>query len=82
MLTLDSVSLRPTDEIAEDGWQFMIFGGDLDQTKLAQSEELLFETIASLIPTEITFNKLVWVSEFRCVLFCCIDAFLMIVGLL
>ncbi|KIK40375.1 hypothetical protein CY34DRAFT_807313 [Suillus luteus UH-Slu-Lm8-n1] len=58
-------SLRPTDEIAEDGWQFMIFGGDLDLTKLAQSEELLFEAIASVIPTEITFNKLVWVSEFR-----------------
>ncbi|KAG1723314.1 FAD binding domain-containing protein [Suillus occidentalis] len=65
ILTPDSASLRPTDEIAEDGWQFMIFGGDLDLTKLAQSEELLFEAIASVIPTEITFNKLVWVSEFR-----------------
>ncbi|KAG1838962.1 chitin synthase III catalytic subunit-domain-containing protein [Suillus tomentosus] len=37
----------------------------LDLTTVAQSEELIFETIASVIPTEITFNKLVWVSEFR-----------------
>ncbi|KAG1812522.1 FAD binding domain-containing protein [Suillus subaureus] len=58
-------SLRPTDEIGEDGWQFMIFGSDLDLTNVAQSEELIFEIIASVIPTEITFNKLVWVSEYR-----------------
>ncbi|KAG2118464.1 FAD binding domain-containing protein [Suillus clintonianus] len=59
------VSLRPTDEVGEDGWQFSISDGALDLTKVAQSEELIFEMIASLIPTEITFNKLVWVSEFR-----------------
>ncbi|KAG1899074.1 uncharacterized protein F5891DRAFT_1041339 [Suillus fuscotomentosus] len=33
--------------------------------KIAQSEELVFETIASLIPTEITSNKVVWMSDFR-----------------
>ncbi|KAG1799865.1 FAD binding domain-containing protein [Suillus plorans] len=59
------VSLRPTNEIGEDGWQFVIIDNDLDTTKVAQSEELIFEIIASAIPTEITFNKLVWVSEFR-----------------
>ena len=32
-----------------------------------QSDEHIFETIVSIIPTEITFNKLIWVSEFRCV---------------
>ncbi|KAG1904383.1 FAD binding domain-containing protein [Suillus fuscotomentosus] len=58
------VSLRPTDEIGEDGWQFVIIDNDLDTTKVAQSEELIFEIIASAIPTEITFKKLVWVSEF------------------
>ncbi|KAG1742105.1 FAD binding domain-containing protein [Suillus lakei] len=57
--------LRPTDEIAEDGWQFSIFGSELDLTKVAQIEELVFEMIASLVPTEVTFNKLVWASEFR-----------------
>ncbi|KAG2052916.1 hypothetical protein BDR06DRAFT_1021729 [Suillus hirtellus] len=59
------VSLRPTDEIGEDGWQFAIIDNDLDTTKVAQSEELICEIIASAIPTEITVNKLVWVSEFR-----------------
>ncbi|OJA14582.1 hypothetical protein AZE42_10065, partial [Rhizopogon vesiculosus] len=38
---------------------------DLDLSKVAQSEELIFETIASVIPTEITFNKVVWASEYR-----------------
>ncbi|KAG2118480.1 FAD binding domain-containing protein [Suillus clintonianus] len=57
--------LRPTDEIGEDGWQFVIFDNDIDMTKVTQSEELIFEIIASVIPTEVTFNKLVWVSEFR-----------------
>ncbi|KAG1745451.1 uncharacterized protein EDB91DRAFT_1246325 [Suillus paluster] len=52
-------------ERARDSWQFFIFGQDIDVTKIAQSQELVFETIASLIPTEVTFNKLVWVSEFQ-----------------
>ncbi|KAG1875472.1 FAD binding domain-containing protein [Suillus subalutaceus] len=59
------VTLRPTDEVGEDGWQFLLYGHELDIPKIAQSEELVFETIASLIPTEITFNKVVWMSEFR-----------------
>ncbi|KAG2158751.1 FAD binding domain-containing protein [Suillus bovinus] len=59
------VSLRPTDEIAEDGWQFSLFGREFDLTKIAQSEELIFEAIASLIPTKITFNKMVWMSDYR-----------------
>ncbi|KAG2339393.1 hypothetical protein BDR05DRAFT_1003356 [Suillus weaverae] len=59
------LSLRPTDEIGEDGWQFFIFGSDVDLTKVAQSEELVFETIKSLIPTEVTFTKVIWMSEFK-----------------
>ncbi|KAG0704756.1 FAD binding domain-containing protein [Suillus ampliporus] len=59
------LTLRPTDEVGEDGWQFFITDREAEVTKIAQSEELVFETIASLIPTEITFNKLVWVSKFR-----------------
>jgi hypothetical protein len=53
--------------VGEDGWQSLIVGRELDISKLAQSEELIFESIASIVPTEITFKKLVWVSEFRCV---------------
>ncbi|KAG1875885.1 FAD binding domain-containing protein [Suillus tomentosus] len=59
------VSLRSTDEIGNDGLQFFLFGRELDLTKIAQSEELVFETIASLIPTEITSNEVVWMSDFR-----------------
>ncbi|KAG1791973.1 FAD binding domain-containing protein [Suillus plorans] len=61
------LSLRATDEIGEDGdgWQFSLYGRELDLTKVAESEELVFETIASLIPTEITFEKVVWMSDFR-----------------
>ncbi|KAG1745373.1 FAD binding domain-containing protein [Suillus paluster] len=60
-----SLSLRPTDEIGEDGWKFFISDRELELTKIMKSEELIFEAIASFVPTEITFNKLVWVSEFR-----------------
>ncbi|KAG2072269.1 hypothetical protein BDR04DRAFT_416961 [Suillus decipiens] len=59
------ISLRPTDEIGEDGWQFSIFDHDLDVTKVAQSEEMIFKIISSYVHTEITFNKLVWVSEWK-----------------
>ncbi|KAG1882163.1 FAD binding domain-containing protein [Suillus subluteus] len=64
-LSTRGVTLRPTDEVGEDGWQFFLYGHELDIPKIAQSEELVFETIASLIPTEITFNKVVWMSDFR-----------------
>jgi hypothetical protein len=74
--------LRPTDEIGEDGWQFVIFDADTDLTKLAQNEELIMEIMTSVLPMEVTFNKIVWVSEFRCVLFCDIDTFSMFIGLL
>ncbi|KAG1743424.1 FAD binding domain-containing protein [Suillus lakei] len=59
------VSLRPTDEIGEDGWHFFILRHDIDMTKLSQNEELIFETISSMSPMKITFNKLVCSSEYR-----------------
>ena len=45
----------------------MLFGSDIDVPKVAQSEELIFEVIASVIPEEVTFNKVLWSSDFRCV---------------
>ncbi|KAG1791730.1 FAD binding domain-containing protein [Suillus plorans] len=59
------LSLRPADEIGDDGWQFFLFGHELDLAKIAESEKLVFETITSLIPTEISFNQLVWMSYFK-----------------
>ncbi|KAG2362747.1 FAD binding domain-containing protein [Suillus spraguei] len=59
------LSLRPTDEVGQDGWQFFLYGHKLDLTKIAENEELVFETIASIIPAEIMFSKVVWMSDFR-----------------
>ncbi|KAG2035231.1 FAD binding domain-containing protein [Suillus americanus] len=59
------VSLRSTDEIGDDGWYFLMLGHDVDTTKLSQNEELIFETIALMSPMEISFNRLVYSSEYR-----------------
>ncbi|KAG2118481.1 FAD binding domain-containing protein [Suillus clintonianus] len=59
------VVLQPSNEVGENGWQFFIFGPELDKTKIAQSEDLVFETITSLIPAEITFDRVVWMSAFQ-----------------
>ncbi|KAG2362728.1 FAD binding domain-containing protein, partial [Suillus spraguei] len=64
-LSTRGLSLRPTDEVGEDGWQFFLYGNELDLTKIVESEELVFEAIAAIIPTEITFSKVVWMSDFR-----------------
>ncbi|KAG2048023.1 hypothetical protein BDR06DRAFT_984961 [Suillus hirtellus] len=52
----------------DDTWvvtgDIRLTGVGLDRV-IAQSEELVFETIALLIPMEITFNKVVWMSDFR-----------------
>ncbi|KAG1745463.1 FAD binding domain-containing protein [Suillus paluster] len=60
VFTIHRLMLRPTDEIGEDGWHFFISDRELELMKTIQSEELIFASIASFIPTEITFNKLVW----------------------
>jgi len=45
----------------------ILFGRDLDMLKVAQSEELIFEAFASVIPEEVTFNKVLCLSDFRCI---------------
>ncbi|KAG0708098.1 FAD binding domain-containing protein [Suillus ampliporus] len=59
------VFLRPTDEVGEDGWAFIIFRRGMDMKNLSENEELVFETIASMCPMKITFNKLDCASEYR-----------------
>jgi len=65
MLTTNSISLRPTDEVGEDGWQFFFMTRDANASKIPLSEEFVFKVIASAVPEEITFNKLVWASDFQ-----------------
>lgn len=62
------LSLHPIDEVDEDGWQFFLYGNELDLTKIADSEELVFEAIALIIPREIASCKVVWLSDFWCIL--------------
>ncbi|KAG1831597.1 FAD binding domain-containing protein [Suillus variegatus] len=62
---LDRVHWHRFGNFLERGCQFFLFGRELDLTNISQSEELVFETVASLIPTEITPNKVVWISDFR-----------------
>jgi hypothetical protein len=68
VLTTYSISLRPTSEVGEDGWQFFLHCDDFDLAEVAQSEERIFEIIAPLILLEITFTKVVCASEYRYVL--------------
>jgi hypothetical protein len=56
---------RQQTKLEEDGWQFSIFGPEPDMTKIAKSEELVFEAITSLIPTDIMFDKVAWIIPVR-----------------
>jgi hypothetical protein len=56
--------LRPTNEIGEDGWQLSMHCDDMNLREVAQSEERIFEIIASLIHLEITFTKVICASEY------------------
>ncbi|OJA20305.1 hypothetical protein AZE42_08330 [Rhizopogon vesiculosus] len=60
-----AISLRPTDEVGEDGWQFFIVEPDCDVERIAQSQQLVYESITSMVDTEITFNKLVWSTHYQ-----------------
>ncbi|KIK98566.1 hypothetical protein PAXRUDRAFT_133959 [Paxillus rubicundulus Ve08.2h10] len=59
------VSLRPTDEIAPDGFQFLVVTKDYDPKQLVADKELLFKSISENIGAEVNFRELVWASEFR-----------------
>ncbi|EGN99774.1 hypothetical protein SERLA73DRAFT_88431 [Serpula lacrymans var. lacrymans S7.3] len=61
----DAVVLRPTDEIAPDGFQFVVSGRNIDIPKLASSEEELLKVFSSLIKTDLTIEKVMWSSEYR-----------------
>ncbi|KAH7884926.1 FAD binding domain-containing protein, partial [Phlebopus sp. FC_14] len=52
-----TLSLRPSDEIGPDGFQFC--------TRLTYDTQALFDHIRSVTTADIIYNQLVWVSEFR-----------------
>ncbi|EGN97139.1 hypothetical protein SERLA73DRAFT_183757 [Serpula lacrymans var. lacrymans S7.3] len=61
----DRIVLRPTEEVGPNGYQFIISESNIDFEKLQSNDEEVFKYIASLIPTELTFEELIWISEFR-----------------
>ncbi|OJA09911.1 hypothetical protein AZE42_06205 [Rhizopogon vesiculosus] len=61
-ITLDSV-LAGSGFIGEDG--FSILGSDYDIETIAQSQQLIFEIIASMVDMDITFHKLIWATDYR-----------------
>ncbi|EGN99604.1 hypothetical protein SERLA73DRAFT_72408 [Serpula lacrymans var. lacrymans S7.3] len=60
-----AIILRPTDEIAPDGYQFVMFGPGVDIPKLQSSKDELFKYIASMVHADLTFEELIWASEYR-----------------
>ncbi|KAH7923394.1 hypothetical protein BV22DRAFT_1036317 [Leucogyrophana mollusca] len=58
------VMLRPTEEVGEDGFQFILTGQGFDSAKLATDKEALYQAIREVTGTEIEFKELVWVSQF------------------
>ncbi|KAH7930840.1 hypothetical protein BV22DRAFT_1138378 [Leucogyrophana mollusca] len=59
-----SLMYRPTKEVGEDGFQFVLMGQEFDVAKLATDKEALFAAMRELTGTEIEFKELVWASEF------------------
>lgn len=57
--------LRPTDEIAPDGFRLLIFKKDNDPMQLMADEKLVFKHISKLMGHEIKVRKVVTLSGFR-----------------
>ncbi|EGN99583.1 hypothetical protein SERLA73DRAFT_72393 [Serpula lacrymans var. lacrymans S7.3] len=56
--------LRPTEEVGLDGYQFSMFGSAVNFSIVKSSADV-YKHIASIVPTNLTFEELIWVSEFR-----------------
>jgi len=61
----DFFMLRPTDEIAPDGFQFLISTKDHTPTQLLADEKLMTKCMSDLMGLEISIRKAVILSEFR-----------------
>ena len=57
--------LRPTNEIAPDGFQFLISSKDYEPKQFIADEKLMLKYMSELIGQEINVRKVVVLSEFR-----------------
>ncbi|KAF8550669.1 hypothetical protein OG21DRAFT_383284 [Imleria badia] len=61
----DFVMLRPTDEIAPDGFQFLIATKNYEPKQLLSDEKLMVKCMSELMGCEINIRKAIFLSEFR-----------------
>lgn len=57
--------LRPSDEIAPDGFQFLMTLKEYDPKQLIADKKLLFKCMSELLGHEINVRKVVFLSEYR-----------------
>ncbi|KAI6018079.1 FAD binding domain-containing protein [Pisolithus microcarpus] len=64
------ISLHPTDELGNGGWQFVIVNPTFDAQDLAQDETALVNRIKDFtgLGDDVKIKEVMWVSRFRCVL--------------
>jgi len=61
--------LRPTDEIAPDGFQFLITSKHYDPKQLIADEKLMVKCMSDLTGHEVIIRKAVFLTEFRQVIY-------------
>jgi hypothetical protein len=57
--------LRPTDDIAPDGFQFILVVKEHDPREVAADEKLLFKCISELTGRQVNVRKVPFLSTFR-----------------
>ncbi|KAF9237989.1 FAD binding domain-containing protein [Melanogaster broomeanus] len=58
-----SLNIRPSDDIAPDGFQFHMVGSGISH--LVSDHQALFDHIRSITTADIEFRELAWISDFR-----------------
>ncbi|KAI6096480.1 FAD binding domain-containing protein [Pisolithus croceorrhizus] len=63
----DVITLRPTDELGKDGWQFIMSSRSVDLQGLVRDEEALVNRIKDFvgIGDDVKVKEVMWASEFR-----------------
>jgi hypothetical protein len=60
-----SIMLRPTDEIAPDGFQFMLAVKGHDPHEVAADEKLLIKCISEMVGCQVNVRKVPFLSTYR-----------------
>ncbi|KAI6003387.1 hypothetical protein EDC04DRAFT_1022101 [Pisolithus marmoratus] len=66
-MSQDVVTVRPTDELGKDGWNFVMVSHRVDPKGLVRDEEALVKCINDFIGLgdDVKVKEVMWVSEFR-----------------